>query len=296
MRLKSSRSRWVGLVLTAMIASAAGLVGCGGGGGGGEDKSTQDDSANGLSVSFNPVLTGPYDNQRYVICGQEVAPNYLSGTVLSVHDGDTITVSANPSAQIIRLEGIDAPELAQSFGVESRDSLKAALLGKTVGVAHRLNYQNGRVIGSVFTEDCLYANLDQLNKGLAWFYRVYQCELNMSQRTLFQEAEQRASQAHHGLWSQADPVPPWYFRNGTNPTTPTCSSDWPKWSANTGMSGADLAPSTGGTSTAHAVCGTKNSCSQMISCAEAQAYYSQCSVHSLDGDGDGTPCEALCKP
>lgn len=42
-------------------------------------------------------------------------------------------------------------------------------------------------------------------------------------------------------------------------------------------------------------CGSKKYCSQMSSCAEAQFYLNECGLSKLDKDGDGTPCEALCK-
>jgi hypothetical protein len=42
-------------------------------------------------------------------------------------------------------------------------------------------------------------------------------------------------------------------------------------------------------------CGNKTKCSQMISCEEARFYLTRCSVKSLDKDGNGVPCEALCK-
>ena len=41
-------------------------------------------------------------------------------------------------------------------------------------------------------------------------------------------------------------------------------------------------------------CGSKRTCGEMDSCAEAQFYLRQCGVHRLDGDSDGTPCEKLC--
>jgi len=34
----------------------------------------------------------------------------------------------------------------------------------------------------------------------------------------------------------------------------------------------------------------------MTSCAEAQLYHTQCGLDTLDGDGDGIPCESLCRP
>ncbi len=42
-------------------------------------------------------------------------------------------------------------------------------------------------------------------------------------------------------------------------------------------------------------CGAKRTCGQMVSCAEARAYLTQCGVTSLDRDRDGTPCESICR-
>ena len=42
-------------------------------------------------------------------------------------------------------------------------------------------------------------------------------------------------------------------------------------------------------------CGTKRRCGEMNSCPEARSYLTQCGLSHLDGDGDGTPCEALCR-
>lgn len=39
----------------------------------------------------------------------------------------------------------------------------------------------------------------------------------------------------------------------------------------------------------------KTKCAQMASCEEARFYLNSCGVSRLDGDKDGTPCEAICK-
>jgi len=46
----------------------------------------------------------------------------LTGTVTSVHDGDTITLNTDSGAKKIRLAGIDAPEIKQPYGIASRDA------------------------------------------------------------------------------------------------------------------------------------------------------------------------------
>ena len=52
-----------------------------------------------------------------------VSTEVLLGTVIAVHDGDTITLKNESGQKKIRLAGIDAPELNQPYGVESRGAL-----------------------------------------------------------------------------------------------------------------------------------------------------------------------------
>jgi hypothetical protein len=42
-------------------------------------------------------------------------------------------------------------------------------------------------------------------------------------------------------------------------------------------------------------CSTKRKCGEMGSCAEARFYLEECGLTRLDGDGDGMPCESLCR-
>lgn len=42
-------------------------------------------------------------------------------------------------------------------------------------------------------------------------------------------------------------------------------------------------------------CGPKRYCNQMSSCAEAMHYLQECGLSRLDGDGDGVPCESICR-
>jgi hypothetical protein len=42
-------------------------------------------------------------------------------------------------------------------------------------------------------------------------------------------------------------------------------------------------------------CAGKSKCSEMLSCEEARFYLRSCRVLRLDNDGDGMPCEDLCR-
>lgn len=161
-------------------------------------------------------------------CGYAVPSKFLVGVVTSVHDGDTIKIGATT----IRLDAIDAPELSQAYGTQSRDNLKSLVDGKSVTVYYSKIDKYGRTVGSVFTNGCTFANLQQVRSGSAWHYKQYQCEQSASLRTEFAAAQSAAESADLGLWAFVA-TPPWVYRNGADPAPPTCTSDNPVWYAPT---------------------------------------------------------------
>ncbi|WP_371199592.1 excalibur calcium-binding domain-containing protein [Hyphomicrobium sp. MC1] len=50
-----------------------------------------------------------------------------------------------------------------------------------------------------------------------------------------------------------------------------------------------------GAATSSQPCGTKRTCREMSSCEEARHYLRDCGLRRLDGDGDGVPCNSLCR-
>jgi len=63
-------------------------------------------------------------------------PATLTGKVVSVHDGDTLTaVDASNTQHKVRLAGIDAPETKQPFGTKARDRLAETCPGYVKGTA-----------------------------------------------------------------------------------------------------------------------------------------------------------------
>ena len=201
------------------------LAGCGGGGGGGGASS----SAACTGSACNPAQTSQNQSTSAAsdttLCGVDVGPKLLEGAVTSVHDGDTITLSSGGAVYHIRLDSIDAPELAQPFGNTSQSTLASAVLGKPVKVAYTKTDQYDRIVGAVFTDSCQYVNLNQVSTGMAWFYKAYQCEISAAVRAQFLQAQGSASADDLGLWAQVDPEAPWFYRNGNEPVTPVCKSD-----------------------------------------------------------------------
>ena len=136
----------------------------------------------------------------------------LSGRVVAVHDGDTITVlDINQTQYKIRLAGIDAPELGQAFGNPSKQNLSKWVYNRQVIVDWKKRDRYGRTVGVVLV-DGHDVNLEQIRAGLAWWYRQYARDQSPADRRLYEAAENDARTAKRGLWVDANPGPPWKWR------------------------------------------------------------------------------------
>jgi endonuclease YncB( thermonuclease family) len=198
----------------------------------------------------------------------------LTGRVVGVADGDTITVldAANRQTKV-RLHQIDAPEKKQDFGQASKQSLSALVFGKQVRIEVADTDKYGRTVGKVWVNG-QDANLEQVKRGMAWVYEKY------AQEPAYFAAERTARMNRVGLWNQPNPMPPWDFRHGGKTTSNKAFNRSTSPSAKA--------------STSSRRCGYKRFCKEMSSCEEARYYLNTCGVKQLDGDGDGRPCESLC--
>jgi len=136
----------------------------------------------------------------------------INGQVVKVADGDTITVQDNMGQKHqIRLAGIDAPEMNQPYGLNSKNSLRSLVAGQTVTVEYKKRDRYGRIIGKVLFRGgdiCL----EQVKVGLAWHYKFYQREQSKRDRHLYTEHENDAQLKLLGLWADPEPMPPWEWR------------------------------------------------------------------------------------
>lgn len=203
----------------------------------------------------------------------------VSCKVVSVSDGDTLVCLAAGNVQYkTRLYGIDAPESRQAFGTQSKSQLSSLVFGKQVTLDIKDTDRYGRHVADVKING-QSANLAQVESGHAWAYRQY---LQGSDKNTYVAAESRARTAKRGLWSQPNPINPSDFRKGVKGgtyTPPPAPARQPSLKDN----------SSGFT------CGSKRTCKAMTSCAEAKYHLTVCGVSTLDGNGDGIPCNSLCK-
>ena len=140
------------------------------------------------------------------------ASKLLQGKVVSVADGDTITVlDAEKTQHKIRLQGIDAPEKAQAFGAKSKQALYEMVHGKTVQVSFEKSDKYGRILGKVLLDGQDICH-QQIKAGLAWHYKKYQNQQPIADRDAYSASETAAKNEKLGLWSDPRPVAPWDFR------------------------------------------------------------------------------------
>lgn len=150
-----------------------------------------------LSSFLLPVLAAP------VIAADAKT---VTGKVVSITDGDTLTVLADRQQIKVRLEGIDAPEKGQPFGDKARQELGRLVFGKAVKVQTTGKDRYGRTLGRVFVGET-DVNVHLVRQGLAWWYRKY------SDDPKLKAAEEAARRARRGLWSDPSPVAPWDWRD-----------------------------------------------------------------------------------
>lgn len=96
----------------------------------------------------------------------------LSGTVTRVSDGDTLWLRPADNARPIklRLRGIDAPELCQPGGPQSRDYLASLVLKRTVDAELHGRDDYGRTL-AVLQGPSGDVGAQMVRAGLAWSYR-----------------------------------------------------------------------------------------------------------------------------
>ncbi len=169
----------------------------------------------------------------------------------------------------VRLIGIDAPESEQPFGTVSKQNLGDLVFGRQVIVEYQDKDRYGLKLGKILSnrQDI---NLEQVEDGLAWHYKQYQSDQSSADREAYAKIEIDARKAGRGLWTDAHPIPPWDWRKGIRP----------------GASKTVTVPT--------GAC-ARRTCGQFSSCDDAMRYVRQCGGAGIDGDGDGVPCESMCR-
>jgi endonuclease YncB( thermonuclease family) len=129
------------------------------------------------------------------------------GPLVSVSDGDTFHAKVQGVVMEFRLADVDAPELDQPYGRQSREELKSLVQGKQLVMVFIDVDRYGRVITDVWIDN-LYVNREMARRGAAWFYPQY-----ARNNALF-NVEEEARDAKKGLWAlpRTQRLEPWIWR------------------------------------------------------------------------------------
>lgn len=131
----------------------------------------------------------------------------VTGRVVGVSDGDTITVLMPPENQRVkvRLEAIDSPELGQPYGKAAKQAMSDLVFGKDVTLRLTGLDRYQRTLAVVAVGNTV-VNVAMVQMGLAWRYDYH------SKYPVLEAAQNEAAANHRGLWAAPMPVPPWAWR------------------------------------------------------------------------------------
>lgn len=167
-------------------------------------------SANRSQGRNTPTLLSQSATPRTVLRNSaDVRPYTFTGTVVRIADGDTFFVQPDNSdtVQHIRLWGVDTPQRNQPYGSEATEFTEQFVTGKKVTVEVRSTFRSGQRLLGWVSVDGKALNLELLRRGLAWWYRPVWPEARE-----IESVELAANRQRVGLWQDAEPTPPWQWR------------------------------------------------------------------------------------
>lgn len=135
-------------------------------------------------------------------------------TVVSVADGDTVRViDEHGQKHKVRLSYIDAPELNQAGGQDSKKALYQLVYREEVRVeVFDIDRYKRKVARLVMNGQDI--NLEQIRSGNAWHYEsIAKQQQHPDDYRLYHQTQQESQNKRLGLWKNHHPIAPWTFRH-----------------------------------------------------------------------------------
>lgn len=147
-----------------------------------------------------------------IVIGAAVHAAAFEGVVQHVSDGDTVWVRPERGgpAIAVRIEGIDAPELCQPGGTQSREALASRVQRQRVRIDVKGKDEYDRLLARVERQGEDMGGW-LVRQGHAWSYRF------KGRAASYADDERLARQGRRGLWSRPDPMEPRVFRRFNGP-------------------------------------------------------------------------------
>jgi len=207
------------------------------------------------------------NNPRFILFSLFIFSTPVSaGSILSIGDGDTISITEGNQRIKVRLACIDAPETSQTpYGIEARKQLQNLLpIGSRVTLKIKATDRYGRSVAEVSKGD-ININQSLVGSGNAFVYWQY---IRGCDRQTYSSLENEARLNGSGVWGIPGGIQrPWDYRRNRK--------------GGSSMSSGGGASSSG-----------KYRCKEIGSWSKAQELLRQGHTY-LDRDGDGEACESL---
>ncbi|EED35360.1 nuclease [Luminiphilus syltensis NOR5-1B] len=157
-----------------------------------------------FSIAVAVVVTGYllYVDQPSPIEGQ-LPGDAIPVSIQRISDGDSFKLRDGTR---VRLLGIDAPELDQAYGRQSRKDL-IKFTDTVVYLKQKDIDSYGRVVGVLWTAEGVNVNQAMVCSGSAWWYERY-----AANNTALRGCQRSARDQRRGLWAANNPVAPWQWR------------------------------------------------------------------------------------
>jgi endonuclease YncB( thermonuclease family) len=141
-------------------------------------------------------------------------------SVVSVADGDTLTLQDGATRTTVRLAEIDAPERTQPYSQVARRNLTALCQSaQRIRLEPVSTDRYGRTVAHLWCDD-IHVNWRQVEDGLAWCFTKY-----LKDPRTCRPLEANARAAQRGLWRDPTPVAPWDFRAAAMAKTPAAAQN-----------------------------------------------------------------------
>jgi endonuclease YncB( thermonuclease family) len=126
--------------------------------------------------------------------------------VVTVHEGDRLTIRHDGRSETIYLKDIDCPKLKQPYGKQAKHAIAAYVGNREVLVRSLKRDRHGRITAEILLQDGRNVGHELIKEGLAW------SRPDTSQGRSLGGVEELARAERKGLWSEPHPVPPWKWK------------------------------------------------------------------------------------
>ena len=130
----------------------------------------------------------------------------FTARVVTVHEGDRLTIHHDGRSETIYLRDIDCPELKQSYGKQAKHATAAFVGNREIVVQGLTRDKQGRTSAEVLLPNGQNVGRELVKEGLAWWQSSGSGDRRLG------ELEELARAERKGLWSEPNPVPPWKWK------------------------------------------------------------------------------------